>query len=296
MQDYQTFLEDVKNGLADYYGEESKISIAKMQKNNDVNYYGITILNKNTNISTVIHMEGEFERYREEGVLSNVIKRVIQFQETHGANFSIDTAALSDYERMKGKLGYKLVNYSQNEARLKEIPHIRFLDLAVTFYCSMTHDRFGAASFDIQEKMLKEWGVNLATLKKDAKCNAPVIMPPEIKCIQDVVRHLADGEDIPLPEDGPDMFVLTNRQQYYGASTILYTDLLKEFAREKGSDIFILPSSVHEVILLPDRGLFHVPDMQDMVREINRTQLQKEEVLSDYIYYYNRGEDRVIRL
>ncbi|MCR4705475.1 MAG: DUF5688 family protein [Lachnospiraceae bacterium] len=294
MKDYKDFLEDVKDGLNAYYGEDGRASVTRVEKNNDVQYYGITIRNTDSNISTVIHMEGEFERFRSEGMLENVIRRVVQFHETHAARFSIDTETIRDYGKMKERLICKLVGYERNKKRLQNLPHIRYLDLAVVFCCDMTREGFGAASFEVQKKLFDEWAIDLETLKEDAFHNAPKIRPAKIRRIEEVLGTLM-GENV----DAlciPEMYVLTTEQQQYGASGLLYPDVLKDFAKEKACNFYILPSSVHEVILLGDIGNYDPKMMAEMVREINISQVEDIEVLSDGVYYYDRMEERVIRL
>ncbi len=294
MQDYKVFLEEVKDGLNAYYKEEGKATVTQVEKNNDVNYYGISIRNNDSNISTVIHMEGEFERYRSDGILEDVVKRVVQFHEAHSAHFSIDTETLRDYEKMKGRLTCKLVNYERNEKRLRSLPHVRYMDLAVVFCCDMTRTGFGAASFEVQEKLFEGWGIDLDTLTADTFRSSPVIRPAKIRRIEEIVGRL-----LKEPADAlciPEMYVLTNDQEQYGASCLLYPNVLKDFADEKECSFYILPSSVHEVILLGDVGHYDPKMMADMVREINTAEVEDTEVLSDAVYYYDRAEERVIRL
>ncbi len=294
MEDYKTFLEDVKDGLNAYYGEDGRATVTRMEKNNDVNYYGISIQNTDSNLATVIHMEGEFERFRKEGLMENVVKRVVQFHETHAARFSIDTETIRDYEKMKGRLTCKLINYERNEKRLRNLPHIKYMDLALVFCCDMTREGYGPASFEIQEKLLNGWGIDLDTLMTDTFHASVIIRPATIRRIEDVVGPRIQGTVCELGI--PEMYVLTNEQEQYGASCLLYPNVLKDFACEKSCNFYILPSSVHEVILLGDYGCFDPKMMAQMVREINMTEVEDSEVLSDAVYYYDRAQERVIRL
>ena len=93
--------------------------------------------------------------------------------------------------------------------------------------------------------------------------------------------------------DAVPMYVCTNTMKLNGAGTILYTGLLQEFADRVGSDVFILPSSIHEMILIPANEYCDVDYLKDMVRTVNATEVAPEEILSDNVYYYNRLTDRV---
>ena len=89
------------------------------------------------------------------------------------------------------------------------------------------------------------------------------------------------------------MFVLTNTLQTFGAACMMYPDLLQKASGQWDVSFFILPSSVHEVLLLPDHGEYDAQEFENMVYEINRTQLEPEEILTDSVYYYDREEGKI---
>lgn len=93
-----------------------------------------------------------------------------------------------------------------------------------------------------------------------------------------------------FPEMFPPMYVITNKQNLYGAVCILYPDVLKDVAQKLDSDFYVLPSSVHETIAVPAENLDinHASSLKAMVREVNQSELTPEEVLSDNVYYYCR--------
>ena len=102
--------------------------------------------------------------------------------------------------------------------------------------------------------------------------------------------------DMENDEDRIPMYVLSNKQKLQGAACMFYPDILKNFAEEKNSDLYILPSSIHEVILLPAVGDLEKEGLLEMVTEINKTQVQECDVLADSVYYYNRKLQQLERL
>ena len=97
-----------------------------------------------------------------------------------------------------------------------------------------------------------------------------------------------------MPEEESDefgMYVLSNSSKVFGAASILYPDVLKNFAEKLDRDLYILPSSVHEVILLPKRSETEWETLQEMVKEVNATQLEEVEILSDSVYSYTKKDD-----
>ena len=85
-----------------------------------------------------------------------------------------------------------------------------------------------------------------------------------------------------------DMFVISNTSKIFGASCVLYPGVLEKFAAEKDADIFVLPSSIHEMILVPEKEDQDYSTLPNIVKETNRTEVDPEEVLSDSVYYYDR--------
>jgi len=92
-----------------------------------------------------------------------------------------------------------------------------------------------------------------------------------------------DSDDI-----SADMFVLTNISRINGAACMLYEDVLSNFANSIDSDLYILPSSIHEVIIVPQVNNLDKTELCQMVKEVNAEGVADDEILSDHVYVYNR--------
>ena len=118
-------------------------------------------------------------------------------------------------------------------------------------------------------------------------------MPKKILIVDDEPL-IVKGLKYSLEQDGyetdSDMYVLTNESKLNGAACILYENVLYDFAQKLGADLYILPSSVHEVILLPKLSMFEKDELVNMVKEVNTEGVAADEVLSDHVYEYNRTE------
>ena len=89
------------------------------------------------------------------------------------------------------------------------------------------------------------------------------------------------------------MYVVSNKKNLFGASAILYSDYLEEWAEELECDLYVIPSSVHELLVMPAAHAYSGEEITEMIREINRTQVAREEILSDHVYIYRRNEGRI---
>ena len=112
-----------------------------------------------------------------------------------------------------------------------------------------------------------------------------------------MLRIVADEEDFPfdpeiLEEDVP-MFILTNTEKYFGAYSIFYPNVQQHVADVLNTSYFVLPSSIHEMILVPDSGLYTPRELQDMVKSVNQTQVDPRETLSDSVYYYDHKSKKL---
>ena len=116
--------------------------------------------------------------------------------------------------------------------------------------------------------------------------------------ISDLVKQSEFTDSQQLEEDVRDvpMYVLSNKTKIHGAACILYENVVKDFADYLNRDIFILPSSVHEVILVPSQGAQKAQNLVEMVREVNETQVEEEEILSDSVYYFSREDGLMSRI
>ena len=322
---FEDFIEKMKKALKNHYGDGHHVRVAVIKKNNNLVLHGISVMpsgpdRKGTEISPTVYLEEYYKQYEEGISFSELVQHVIDLYEKHRINVNFDMNFFLEYEKVKEKIVYKLINYKKNEELLEEIPHIRFLDMAVVFYYYMENEIFGTASILIYNTHMHSWEITLDTLYADAKKNTPVLLQSRMRNMEEIMLELlqknikdkyssfkkADGEEPWMAEIADQMmdyifgdrsqmpmYVLTNESGQYGAACILYPEILEEFSRKMECGLYILPSSVHEVILIMDKDIDNPDSLKEMVEDVNRTQLAPEEVLSDQVYYYNRANKKI---
>lgn len=191
---------------------------------------------------------------------------------------------------------------------LEEVPHVPFLDMEIIFMVAFGQNEKGQMSAIINNEMIQEWGESPQGLLSQAKRNTPLLNPASLETMEAVMKKIVQsntreadyGEDLVSgfseeeQEESPaSMYVLTNQKGIYGAASMLYPELLKDFAERQKTDLVILPSSIHEVLLVPVRGSLNFAWFRCMVRSINRSEVPPEDWLSDQVYVYRRREDWV---
>ena len=206
----------------------------------------------------------------------------------------IDTA-YKEWKNVRAKIEMTVINKAWNEDAMSGIPHMDFLDLVL--YCRIIIDKNenGVASMIVQKHMLKEWDISEEELWEAAFSNLKT-EEFEIKDVNEVLRFIFPERDLTgLPDKNKfesALYVLTNKYQNRGAIGMLRTDLLEKFAEWGDCDLYILPSSIHEVLLLADNEI-PVDELRRMVRSVNRGVVDEMDRLSDEVYYYQRGSGKL---
>lgn len=278
-------------------GENYRVKLNDVIKNNGVVLRGITLMQDDSNISPTIYLNPYYDAYENgDTTLGTVIDEVIDTYERNKINRSIDMKFFLNYETVRSRIIFKLINTEKNRELLRDVPYIPFHDLSIVFQCLVSEERFGNASILIHNVHLQLWKVNARELYECALENTPLLQGYELADMDTVLEEMKalggiDDEEIEDMQQEVPMYVLSNKSRINGASCILYKDILKDFAMVVDKDLYVLPSSIHEVILLPSDGTQESEQLKEMVREINQSQVEKEEVLSDSVYYYRRSDD-----
>ena len=203
---------------------------------------------------------------------------------------------MKDFAKIKDAICFSLVNRETNQEMLKEHPHVEVLDLAMLFYCKHDKGFKEGATTIIRERDRKRWGVTLEKLREVAMENTPKLLLPVFQTIEQVIDDIAKEEKLPtICEEEPKerMYVLTNKEKYLGAGTFLYPDILKEVHKKLQTVFFVLPSSIHECIIMPDVGSVTAQSLRSLVTEMNEQFLDAGEVLSNQVYRYDDAANRL---
>ena len=292
--EYKEFVEYIKMNAGYIAGEGGNITIYHVIKNNGCEMDGLVIMEKGKDIAPTIYLDSFYELYTNGENIKNIIRQIEVIYEQNKNNVTFDVNILKHFDTIKDKIVYKVVNYRSNEKLLEQVPHKRILDLAVVFYCLLDNEYGRSATALIYNNNLKNWNVTIDDVYKAALKNTPDLLHSKISSMAALFEKCGvnvDGEEVDLKDYVPsDMYVLTNESKLNGAACILYENVLYDFAQKLGADLYILPSSVHEVILLPKLSMFEKDELVNMVKEVNTEGVAADEVLSDHVYEYNRTE------
>lgn len=284
---FQTFQTTILTDLQEYYGEDYTLRLHQVKKNNRHILDGIIIQKTNCNIAPTIYLNSYYEKYQCGVPYLEIIEHIKNTYAAHAPSQNIELDFFTDFEQVKGHICMKLIHTDRNKELLAEIPYIPFLDLSIVFYYYITLAPFQNASILIHNNHMEMWKTNEAELLKLAQENTPVLLPYYYDDIFSMISSLSDYS-IDIPIDDVPLHVLTNSEKLYGATAILYPNVLSSIAARLNQNLIIIPSSIHEVLLIPTDMDEDKENLNELIHEVNTTQLLPDEILSDHTYYYNR--------
>lgn len=311
--EYCEFLNWIQNETKPTAGKGGKVTINHIIKNNGRELDGLVIMEAESKVSPTIYLNEFYEQYIDGRELTEILEEIELIYKENRNRIHISADFFHDYSNIQNTIVYRIVNYDQNQKLLENIPHKRFLDLAVIYYCLLEQKDEGNATALIYNNHIEMWGVTEDDIFQAAVRNTPRLLKSIIRPMSELFNHMNPFEESNMfcdrvlseectekskldfnheewSEEAEDaqLYVLTNCSKIHGASCMLYDDVLKTFADQIGRDLYILPSSIHEVILLPKLSCFDRNILDCMVKEVNCDGVSRDEILSDHVYEYNR--------
>lgn len=279
-----------------------KVSLHKTVKNNGKERSGALIEIPGINISPTIYLEEFYERFNTGKSMDEVVMEILDFYENVKCTESWEASWVFEYEKVREKIILKLINTKENVKFLEEVPHWDFLDLSVVFQVLLDMDSRGITTLPIDKTFMEKWGVTQEELYKNAMENTIRFFSPQFIPMKDMMAeflqeekessvNLLDKADGDYPKDI--MYVLTNQKRNFGAACILYPTVLEKIGEILEEDYFVLPSSIHEIVIVPGAQRQELDNMDEMVNEINIAEVSEEEILSSHAYFYDRQTKRL---
>ena len=250
------------------------------------------MLQKGETVSPVVYLEPHYQRYMDgDCTITEAVEHVAELLKDYSqtADIEAEVEGFENWNRIRPRVFAKLINAEMNRELLQRVPHRMFMDLAVVYYVKVKEFMGGGAGTILASNQhLQIWGVDENRMYETALSN----MEEEGASIQGMDEILGDMENSPVPEFCG-IYVLTNRSKLFGASELLRLDTLREIAGKLQDNLMILPSSLHEVIILPEKESPSGKEAAEMVKAVNDSELAPDEILSDHVYRFDRGREEI---
>ena len=290
--DLQVFADVLEREIRRQSEQITAIERKTIRKNNDVNMEAFILYGKDSMIAPTVYLQSFYELYRE-GVSIKELGAMAVRSFSGAIEKGVEgIGTFFDYDKVKDRIYCRLVSRSRNREGIRDLCHEEWADLAVTYYHLTSFDSGERAIVQIRNMFPEKWEISGEQLREDAWRNTLRDCPAVMKPMDKVLAELQGQAEVQT--GGHPLYVLTNSEKVLGAVAIAYPGETERIAEKLGSGYYVIPSSVHECLILPEGGCFDPEDLNGMVREINRTQVSPQEVLSDHVYYYSREQGRIL--
>lgn len=279
-------------------GEGYEIQTQTMEKNNSRKLTGLVVQRGGESIMPVISVDKMLGRPGYS--LGEIADEIVGIVREYG-NPPLNTGMLMDFASVKEGLRMKLVNYEANKELLGDVPYVKFLDLAAIFYVLVQENEEGRMTALVHNEHMKNWKTDREEIYGIAMRNMKEKQPATLESLNSIVRAIAEEHQIEMPDELMDeplemeLYVLSNRSGMLGAASILYSEELEKLADKFASDLVILPSSIHEVLVARTNETIDYRDLNALVQMVNGNDVPQEDQLSNSVYLYDR-EKKEIRI
>lgn len=284
--------------------DELNVSLQSVVKNNDVQLTGLMIRLEENNIAPFIYLDRYYEQYQNGMELPDIMKDIAELRVSSEQSVKLDISRITDFNQVKDNIICKLINGDMNEEYLADKPYTQIEDMAVIYVIDLGSGTEGHMSSPITYDLMKRYGVDTQMLHEIAIHN---LAKSEIvfKSMKDALMEIMfpDGvpEEDPLAEilsaeDEIPMYVLSNAEKLNGAASVLDKDTMETISEMLGGDFVVIPSSIHEVIILPMDDNVDKDELEGIIREVNTGQVAPEERLSYHAYQYDSGKHALMRM
>lgn len=287
--------QDLKDAMADI-SPGATVDVRSVEKLQEGSYTGITISPAGGNVGMNLNANQLFDQMQDgqsyEGVLAVAVSTAERGLHDMPA---VDVSELMNYEAAKKYLCFDVVGSDRNADMLEKVPHTDKENISMVYRLQLDSTENGAATVLITNAMMEQFGVTKEQLHADAMENAQEIRPADFRTMAAVMAEMMGMPEERMADMAPPMYVATNQDKVQGAGVMFYPDFMDQAAKELGGDIFILPSSVHEVLILPDDGNMNAQELKEMVTSINASEVSPEDRLTDSVYHYD-AQERIFEL
>lgn len=272
----ETWVNEIAGTVAEMLGKDYSVRVIDQNVNSGGRTPAIVAGPSGSSIGVILHPE------RYDGPVQEVAEKMVSdFKKRGEEDMKEMLMTLKDKDFVLENVKPQLVNFIKNEEQLKERPHRKFVDLAVQYRVNLDDEK----SVVVTNSLAKMDGISEEELYKAAMKN--------LRRQEFTARGISECLGMSAVDDDP-ITVLTNSRLVYGANVLMRSDFLKKVADRKRDDLYLIPSSIHEVLAIPTSFGINPDELKEMVKDINSTEVSPDEVLSDTVYRYSREDGELL--
>lgn len=262
-----------------------------MEKMQGQSYTALTVAPADKNIGMNINVDSLYEQLQYganyQDVMSYAFDQAKAFVQDSP---QFDVSSITDYEQMKSKLFVEVVGAERNAAMLEKLPHVQVEDMAMVYRIQIAEQGGEIATTLVTNQLMAEMGVTPDQLYQDALANSAEMRPVKVQKLSEMLAEMMEMPVEIVEASTPPLLVVTTEDKIKGASALFYPDVMDQISKEFGGDFFVLPSSIHEVLVMPDSRGIGAEELKDMVTYINGDVVDPADVLTDQVYHFDAKE------
>lgn len=292
------FYNDITTAVQKHLGEDWTAELlTNVTKNNGTNRVAMVLYKNDDKIRPQIYLEKYYEDYQRGKELQEIVEEVLKMYKSAMKDINPkNLERLEEWTNIKERLALRIVSKERNQEELYNLVYEEICDLVAIATICVERNGEGVKSIRITQDLARKWNVSNEEILEAAKENTATLFPPKIQDLYEFVQDMVDISKEELSQgrkNFPDLQILTNDLCINGATVILYDSFMKEVYECLGGKFIILPSSVHEVLVVPLEDSVYIPYLQEVVESINQRFVAEDEILSDNVYMYD-GEKIVL--
>ncbi|MGN0363867.1 MAG: DUF5688 family protein [Bilifractor sp.] len=289
---YEHFEKLLTTEITEKFEEKYDIRICTVPKNNGIRKRAI-VLHDHKGVPLPLQYLDEYYHMWKTGLSIRHVANLLihDYNRNLFMRRSLPEHFFRNYEEVRQNLQCRLISAEKNKEFLREVPHQKWMDLAIICVYELHADDYSDCAIQIRNEHLALWDIDPEQIMKDAIKAAvrtdDILFEPLVRILEE---ELEEDDDLP---DSP-LYLLSNKNRVYGAVNIALPGVTERIAKKLAGDYFIIPSSIHECLILPDDGTYSAKELNKMVSSINQTNVAEQDVLSDHVYIYKRPENEIL--
>lgn len=306
----------VLSGLREYGEHNVVVKETERIKPNDTRVYGLDLRREGSQCGSLVYIDDLFERYTKgedfDILMDEVTERCISGL-VCAAPPEVTDPDLS-LENIRSRLTLRLLSVKRNTSYMKDKPYID-VGNGLALIASINCDESVASEWRIAvtDSLLEEIGCDRETLLTAALANTMELEPPVLMKLKDALTSRLEGgrgaynyfQDKCIgagrtkkcelkkcdPSQCQDIYILTNKSMFQGAAVLFYPETMKKVAGFLECGFSVIPSSVHEVIIVPDCMILDRFALRSFLVTGNNHFVEAGDILADAIYHYDPETD-----
>lgn len=304
--EYELFLRKIKEAVQELCGDGESVIITKVMRNNSLCHDAIVLKKDGAAITPAVYLDGYYEKYLRGTDIGTIADEILLINSMKPFIKEFPAEKLYDFDLVRDRIIYRLVNTGRNEILLETVPHREYFDMSIIYYIGMeSGDENAFAAVPVRNGHMRLWGIDEEALYELASENTVRIFPTVIRKMSNLLDEIYYGNSYDaaaVKEDAAEdygfeakLYVASNGRTFFGASCMLDGNALYDFAKQKG-DFYIIPSSIHEIILVPEETQTDGQKLLELVRDISEANGDFGNFLSDSLYKYDADNRSVIKI